>query len=337
MLRKMNAAAAILIALVSCSAAFAQVQFTFPIPFTKGAAPSVTSIRTGFVIEVNQSGDDTVFHLGQLSGQKITWGPTRAFPWKMYNARVNMSDVTGAIILSYTGAPYGGGCFYRVGLINNHGGLDQDFLWQTGEEKWGECEHTRDSRLVLDIFNRVYGVYSDFSQIFYRIGTMQNFRAVWQNGEPQYIGQGRDVDLAAKEGHLVELHEEPGPGIIGSRPAKGPASGNLTIWGESVNLPTTGAVRGHATIKYSQPSGSVVAVYNKTSIGLYTMTGHYSYGRIPSDRPQITWTSGEKEVFAGPVQHSDVTNTGTTIIEVHESDGQIFYATAPMPPANSVE
>jgi hypothetical protein len=94
MLGKMNVAAAILIALVSCSAAFAHVQFTFPIPFTKGAASSVTSIRTGFVIEVNQSGDDTVFHLGQLSGQKITWGPTRAFPWKMYNARVNMSDVT---------------------------------------------------------------------------------------------------------------------------------------------------------------------------------------------------------------------------------------------------
>jgi hypothetical protein len=334
MFSKIKVAAAVCIALVSCSAAFAQVQFTFPIPFTRGTAPSVTSIRTGFVIEVNQSGDDTVFHLGQLSGQKITWGPGRVFPWKMYNVRINMSDYTGAVILSYTGAPYGGGCFYRVGRINTSGGLDQDFIWHTGEEKWGECEHTRDSRIVLDIFNRMYGVYSDFSQVFYRAGTMQNYRAEWQNGEPQYIGQGRDLDITSKEGQLLVLREEPGPGIIGSQPAKGPANGNQTIWGESVNLRTTGAVRGHATMKYSYPGGSVVAIYYKASIGLYTMTGHYSFGGGLADKPHIEWMKGEKEVFPGPVQHSDLTNTGTTVIELHEFEGQIFYAVAPMPPAN---
>jgi hypothetical protein len=334
MFRKINVAAALLTALVSCPAALAQVQFSFPIPFAKGTEPSVTSIRTGHVIEVHQFGDDTMFQIGELSGQKITWGSARAFPWKMYNARVYRSDSTGAIILSYTGAPHGGGCFYRVGSLD--GGLEANFYWHTGEEKWGTCEHTRDSRIVLDIFGSAYGIYSDFSQVFFRTGRMQFYQAIsWQNGdEPQHIGHARDVDIASKDNQLVELYEEAGPGIIGSRPATVSTNAKETVWGAAVSLPTTGAVRGHATIRFSHPNGSVVALYIKPSFGLYTMTGRLEGTPNGGTRPRLAWTSGEKEVFAGPVQNSDITNTVTSVIEVHESGGQLFYAVGPMPAPN---
>jgi hypothetical protein len=82
MLRRIKSIAIAVVALISCPVLLAQVQFTFPIPFTKGTSPSV-AVSDGILIEVNQSGDDTVFQLGQISGQKVTWGPVRVFPWKM--------------------------------------------------------------------------------------------------------------------------------------------------------------------------------------------------------------------------------------------------------------
>src|ERR1700743_714803 len=104
MLRRIKNIAIAVAAIISCPVLLAQVQFTFPIPFAKGTSPSVAA-SDGIVIEVNQSGDDTVFQLGQTSGQKVTWGPVRVFPWKMYNARVSM-NINGKTVISYTGAPY---------------------------------------------------------------------------------------------------------------------------------------------------------------------------------------------------------------------------------------
>jgi hypothetical protein len=76
------------ITLVSFWAASAQVQFTTPIAFATGTQPSIATDRTGFILEVHQSGNDTSFMFGQLSGQTVTWGPSKVFPWKMYNAQV---------------------------------------------------------------------------------------------------------------------------------------------------------------------------------------------------------------------------------------------------------
>jgi hypothetical protein len=85
--------------------------------------------------------------------------------------------IDGRTVISYTGAPYGGGCFYRMGLLHARGGIDQDFLWTTGEEKWGTCEHTRDSRLLVGQLS-IYGVYSDFSEIYQRTGKVNGFDPV---------------------------------------------------------------------------------------------------------------------------------------------------------------
>ena len=46
-------------------------------------------------------------------------------------------------------------------------------------------------------------------------------------------------------------------------------------------------------------------------------------------------SSPEKEVFPGAVYNSDLANTGTAVIEVHEFQGSIYYAEAPMPAPNS--
>jgi hypothetical protein len=332
MLHHIKMAVIAAITLLSCWAASAQVQFTTPIAFATGTQPSIATDRTGFIIEVHQSGNDTSFMFGQLSGQTVTWGPSKVFPWKMFNARVNMIDrAGGVVILSYTGEPFGGGCFDRVGFINTRGGLDGDFIWNTGEEKWGTCDYTWNSRIVFNSRD-VFGIYSDSSQIFYRAGDLRSHRPIWQT-DPTYIDDGRDVDIAFNEGQLVEMNDKPG-GIIDSRPAKVPGSGNPTIWGKSVHLPTNG-VRGHAALNDSFHAASVVAIYYKAPFGLYTMTGRYLYGRIPKDPPTIEWISPEKEVFPGAVYNSDLANTGTAVIEVHEFQGSLYYAEAPMPAPNS--
>jgi hypothetical protein len=166
MVRHIKAAVIIAISLLSCWAASAQVQFTAPTAFTTGTEPSIAIDATGLTLEVHQSGDDTSFMFGQLSGQTVTWGPSKVFPWKMYNARVSRIDTLGSslVILSYTGEPFGGGCFYRVGFINPRG-LDGDFLWETGEEKWGACDYTLHSRIVFNSHDVLFGVYSDSSDL----------------------------------------------------------------------------------------------------------------------------------------------------------------------------
>lgn len=333
MLRHSKVAAIVTIMLLSCWAASAQVQFTTPTAFTTGTEPSIAIDATGLTLEVHQSGDDTSFMFGQLSGQTVTWGPSKVFPWKMYNARVSRIDTLGSslVILSYTGEPFGGGCFYRVGLINTRGGLDGDFLWETGEEQWGACDYTLNSRIVFNSFD-VFGVYSDSSQIFYRSGVFNFPRPNWRT-DPMYLGEGRDVDVALSGGQLVEMNDKPG-GILDSRPARLTTAGRPTIWGNSVHLPTNG-VRGHATLSFRHPTASVVAIYYKAPLGLYTMTGRYSYGRS-SEVPSIQWISPEKQVFPGRVYNSDLANTGTEVIEVHEFQGKIYYAVGPMPAPNSV-
>jgi hypothetical protein len=330
MLRQIKRIAIAVAALISCPVLSAQVQFTFPIPFATGTSPSVAG-SDDLLVEVNQSGEDTVFQLGKISGQKVTWGPVRPFPWKMYNARVSMA-IDGRTVISYTGAPHGGGCFYRMGRLFPRGEVDQDFTWTTSEEKWGTCEHTRDSRLLVgQVWS--YGVYSDFSQIYQRAGKVSGLNPIIWQDEPQRVAHGRDVDAGGGRNNqdFVILHEEPGPGIIGSLPVRIHPSG-APGGGESLKLPTMGAVRGHVTTNIYPWYGPVVALYYKTSIGLYTMTGYYN---LVSGTPSIEWTTGEKEVFAGHVQNSDITHVGPTVVEVHESGGEIFYATGVMPPSRS--
>jgi hypothetical protein len=142
------------------------------------------------------------------------------------------------------------------------------------------------------------------------------------------------VDVGGDRGNseFVIVYEEPGPGIIGSLPVRVRVNGIKV--GAPAKLPTTGAVRGHLTTNIYPFSGPVVALYYKTSIGLYTMTGYYTNNHTVND-PSIEWTAGEKEVFAGHVQNSDITSNRTTVIEVHESGGEIFYATGVMPPSPS--
>jgi hypothetical protein len=132
------------------------------------------------------------------------------------------------------------------------------------------------------------------------------------------------------------MNDKPG-GIIESRPARSATLSRPTVWGNSVHLPTNG-VRGHATLYLRSPAGptgSVVAIYYKAPLGLYTMTGRYNYGRS-SEVPSIQWISPEKQVFPGPVYNSDLANTGTEVIEVHEFQGKIYYAVGPMPAPTSV-
>lgn len=197
------------------------------------------------------------------------------------------------VILSYTGEPFGGGCFERVGFINTRGGLDGDFIWNTGEEKWGTCDYTWNSRIVFNSRD-VFGIYSDSSQIFYRAGDLRSHRPIWQT-DPTYIDDGRDVDIAFNEGQLVEMNDKPG-GIIDSRPAKVPGSGNPTIWGKSVHLPTNG-VRGHATLNDSFHTASVVAIYYKAPFGLYTMTGRYYMEGFPRIHRLLGGSARKRKFF----------------------------------------
>lgn len=335
MLRYVKILMTVAFAFSTGSAAIGQVDFTTPAPFTSGTEPSITVVRSGFVIEVNQSGNDTSYMLGQLSGNTIIWGPSRVFPWKMYNARVSSRDDAPVIAVTYTGAPAGGGCFYRVGGLDPSAGLDQDISWKTSEEKWGTCDYTRDSRIRFNLDSKVFGLYSDFSQIYYRRGTMQNFRFVWTNGDiPEYVGDGRDVDFAQREDQMVEVYDQTGRGNPQSRPAKGATGGRQLLWGAPVGLPTTNAVHGHVTLNYSYPAASVVAIYYKAPLGLYTMTGRY-IGLGVNTPPGIEWISPERPIAQGHVLHSDITNNFTSVIEVHEYQGQIYYSVGPMPPAHS--
>jgi hypothetical protein len=332
MVRHIKVAVIITISLLSCWAASAQVQFSNPTAFTTGTEPSVAITTTGLVLEVHQSGDETSFMFGQLSGQAVTWGPSKTFPWKMYNVRVNKMDVPGSsfVTLSYTGEPFGGGCFYRVASIDTGAGLDGGLIWRTGEEKWGTCDYTLDSRIVFNSTN-VVGVYSDSSHIFYRTGTFKASSArISFPTDPVYLSEGRDVDVALSQTQIVEMNDKPG-GILESRPARNAASILQTVWGHSVHLPTNG-FRGHATmyLKTNVGPGSVVAIYYKAPLGLYTMTGRYQYGRS-ADLPSIEWISPEGQVFPRPVANSDLANTGTQVIEVHEYQGKIYYSVGAMP------
>ena len=189
--------------------------------FDSGIETAVAVHPSGLVLEFHrtQSGANTFwYHVGQLNGTDVTWGPSQRLPelgtWP--NVAVTKE---GYVLFVWSTGSYksSSDLSYMVGKINPNGDVSQSISWLTTPQQWDSGFH---SSIAINDSGVIVGVHESGNGgrgMYYRVGHFANpaggnFNIVWDSGEWGInYDDGINPHIALNSNNqVVEVHQVQG-------------------------------------------------------------------------------------------------------------------------------
>jgi hypothetical protein len=215
--------------LLSVTTAFAQIgQSSTPKSYDSGDDPTVAILPSGLIFEVHSTGNllsrSIWYHIGQLNGTKVNWGPSRLIDSPALIANWPSVAVTpeGYVVVTYSAgaSKSDSNLRYWAGQIRPDGDISQSVNWFVQDVRYDSGFHNSivyANGVLVDVHESGSGGRG----LYYRIGFLTNpgagdFKITWltlRDGIKYDDGINPQVAIN-KDNQVVEVHQVTGESLL---------------------------------------------------------------------------------------------------------------------------